>query len=146
MPTEKNIKTPELLYKHFESYKRYCKQNPKKENFWSSRSDKEVSVSREIPLTWNGFEIWLSKNKILVKLQDYKENKDNRYSEYACTIRTIIKEIYEDKYSGAASGIFQHNIIARDLGLTEKTENRNVNIFDDPEYQKKAKKRMKDSE
>lgn len=127
MPSKKNISTPEKLYEHFESYKEYCKKNPKKENYWSSRSDKEVSVSREIPYTWDGFEIWLRKNKILAKLDDYKEDKDGRYSDYADIIRVIGKEIYEDKYSGAVAGIFQHNIIARDLGLRDKTETETTN-------------------
>lgn len=122
MPTEKNIKTPRKLYEYFTRYKSNCKNNPKKENFWSSKSDKQVSVKREIPYTWNGFEIWLNKQKIIVNIDDYKANKDNRYSEYTNIIRAIGKEIYEDKFSGAVSGIFQHNIIARDLGLVDKKD------------------------
>jgi hypothetical protein len=131
MPTEKNIKTPEALYEQFEAYKTLCKSNPKKENFWSSKSDKEVSVSREIPLTWNGFELYLRKEKVLCKLDDYKANKDGRYTEYADIIHVIDIEIYEDKFSGAVAGIFQHNIIARDLGLVEKKENDNKHTFED---------------
>ncbi len=122
MPTEKNINTPEALYEYFESYKEICKDNPKKENFWSSKSDKEVSVSREIPYTWDGFEVWLRKEKIIVRLDDYKSNKDNRYSEYANIIHAIGKEIYEDKFTGAVAGVYQHTIIARDLGLRDKQD------------------------
>ena len=120
MPTEKNIKPPEKLYEYFEQYKTDCKKSPKKENFYSSRADKQVSVDREIPLTWDGFEIWLRKHNIITQLDHYKSNLDNRYPEYIYIIRAIDKEIYEDKFSGAAAGIFQHNIIARDLGLVEK--------------------------
>ncbi len=65
MSTEKNIKTPEKFYEHFEAYRKHCKANPKKENYWSSKLDKEVSVSREVPLTWDGFDIFMRKNKIL---------------------------------------------------------------------------------
>jgi len=120
MPTQKNIKPPEKLYEYFEQYKVDCKNSPKKENFYSSRADKQVSVDREIPLTWDGFEIWLRKKGIIAKLDDYIFNTDNKYSEYSAIIRAIDKEIYEDKFSGAAAGIFQHNIIARDLGLVDK--------------------------
>lgn len=120
MPTEKNIKTPDELYSHFEAYKDFCKSSPKKENFYSSKLDKEVSVSREVPLTWNGLEIYLRRKGIIAKLDDYQSNKDGRYSEYAAIIRTIGIEIYEDKFAGAAAGIFQHNIIARDLGLADQ--------------------------
>lgn len=123
MPTEKNIKTPEELYILFKEYELETKASPKKENFYSSKRDKQVSVTREVPLTWNGFEVWLRKNKILAKLDDYKANKDDRYSKYADIIHAIEQEIYEDKFSGAVVGIYQHNIIARDLGLAEKTEN-----------------------
>ena len=131
MPTKKNIETPEILYRHFKSYKKNCKKNPKKENFWSSKSDKEVSVSREIPYTWDGFEIWLKKKRILVRLDDYKTNKDNRYSKYADIIHAIDKEIYEDKFTGAAAGIYQTNIIARDLGLKDR---RDLTTDDDKLY------------
>ena len=119
MPTDKNIKTPEILYALFEKYKAYCKENPKKENFWSHKAEKEISISREIPYTWDGFEIWLRKNKAIARLDDYKANKQDRYSEYAYIIRVIDKEIYEDKFTGAVANIFNSNIIARDLGLRD---------------------------
>lgn len=122
MPTEKNIKTPELLYQYFEAYKKKCKENPKFENCYSARLNDYKPIPREIPITMNGFEVWLFKNKIVAKLQDYLSNKDDRYSQYACILRTIKAEIYNDKYNGAAAGIFNQNIIARDLGLTDKKE------------------------
>ena len=39
-------------------------------------------------------------------------------------IRAIDREIYNDKYSGAAVGVYHNNIIARDLGLSEKVDNK----------------------
>ncbi len=126
MPTDKNIKSPEKLFEYFEEYKKNCKESPKKETLWSYKSDKEVSISKEIPLTWDGFEIWLRKNKIIVRLQDYKANKDDRYSEYAYIIHAIGQEIYEDKYTGGVAGIFQNNIIARDLGLIDQQKVQNT--------------------
>lgn len=119
MPTKKNIKTPDKLFEHFEHYKTQCKKSPKKENFNSSKADKQVSVNREIPYTWDGFEIYLRTNGILAKLDDYKANKDNRYSEYADIIRAIGQEIRHDKMNGAYAGIYQHNIVARELGLAD---------------------------
>lgn len=126
MPTDKNIESPIKLFDYFEKYKKKCKDSPKKETLWSYKSDKEVSISKEIPLTWDGFEIWLRKNKIIVRLDDYKANKDDRYSEYADIIRAIDQEIYEDKYTGAVAGIFQNNIIARDLGLVDQQKVQNT--------------------
>ena len=119
MPTSKNIESPEKLYSYFENYKKDCKANPKKENIWNHRSESEVSLSREIPYTWNGFEVWLRKHKIITQLDHYRQNLDGRYAEYISILRAIDQEIYEDKFAGASAGIFQHQIIARDLGLTD---------------------------
>lgn len=123
MPTKKNIKTPEILYKHFESYKKDCKLNPKYEYQFVPSMKKEVGVTREVPYTLDGFEIWLRKNEILCKLDDYIANKDNRYSQYADIIHAIRQEIYQDKYNGSVAGVFNANIIARDLGLKDTTVN-----------------------
>jgi len=122
MPTDKNIKTPDELFAHFEKYKKACKANPKKESIWSNKQDKQVSLDREIPLTWDGFEIWLRKNKIISRLDDYKFNKDDRYTEYAYILHAIGREIYEDKLTGAVACVLNGNIIARDLGLKEQSE------------------------
>lgn len=122
MPTDKNIKSPQILYSHFEKYRDVCKSSPKRENIWSVKSNKQVSLEREIPLTWEGFEVYLRRNKVVAKLDDYKANKDGRYSEYADIIHVIGLEIWEDQYSGASAGVFQHNIIARKLGLIDKQE------------------------
>ena len=122
MPTEKNIKTPAALYKLFEEYKEKCKANPKKENIWNSREGKQVSLDREVPYAWVGFEVFLFKKKIITRLEHYKSNEGGRYSKYMDIIHAINQEIVEDKMDGATVGIYQHNIIARDLGLTEKKD------------------------
>ncbi len=122
MPTKKNISTPAQLYKYFQQYVKDCKKNPKQENFYSTKRDKQISITRERPLLWEGFDVWLRKNEILSRLSDYKANKEGRYSEYAYIIHTIEGEIWEDQYTGASVGIYQHNIIARKLGLVDKQD------------------------
>lgn len=47
---------------------------------------------------------------------DYKERE-----EYTETVLLVENIIYEQKFAGAAAGLFNHAIIARDLGLAEKT-------------------------
>ena len=122
MGRRKYIATPELLYHHFKDYEKWCKTNPRKENYWSNRQEKEITVSRERVMTWEGFEVYLNKNKIIVNIDDYKANKDNRYSDYANILRTIGGEIWEDKFSGAVSGIYKENIIARELGIKDRQD------------------------
>jgi hypothetical protein len=122
MPKHKNVETPEAMAELFLEYSKYQKDSPKFENIVHQKTGDIIPVPREVPLTWNGFEIWLSDNGILEKLDDYKANKDSRYSAYADIITRIGKIIYQDKYNGAAAGIFNPNIIARDLGLADKKE------------------------
>lgn len=128
MPTKKNIESPRKLYEYFERYKKHCKANPKKQYVFIPSMKKQMPIDKEVPLTWVGFEVWLNKNKIIAKLDDYEANSKNRYSEYSAIIRTIKKEIREDKLTGAAAGIYQHNIIARDLGLVDKSESKVTKI------------------
>ena len=60
-------------------------------------------------------------------MDDYKANTNNAYTEFSYIIHTIDMEIKDDKMSGAIAGIYQHNIIARDLGLIDKSES-NVKV------------------
>lgn len=122
MPTQKNIKTPEKLYEYFEQYRQHTKDNPRKQPFWNHKQKKVMYLPKEVPLTWRGFEIWLRRQGIIAKLDDYAANKQGRYTEYAGIIRAIKDEIYDDKYTGAVCGLFKENIIARDLGLMERTD------------------------
>ena len=122
MPTEKNIKSPEYLYELFQQYKDSVKENPFLKHVFVGKDGLSTSQKLEKPLTWYGFDIFLFKAKIINKLADYKANKGDRYSEYANIIRVIGWEIYDDKYSGAAVGVYSNNIIARDLGLKDSKD------------------------
>lgn len=118
----KKIESPEKLYEYFQQYERHRKDNPKLENVYNVKLDLQASIQREIPLTWDSFEIWLRKNGIITRLDHYKDNKDGVYDEFLYIIRAIDQEIKDDKMSGAFAGIYQHNIIARDLGLIDKSD------------------------
>lgn len=48
---------------------------------------------------------------------DYKKK-----SEYSEVTQAVEQVMYEQKFTGAAAGMLNSNIIARDLGLAEKTE------------------------
>ena len=127
MKKDKYIKSPELLRQYFEDYRAWAKSNPIQENHYSHKHSTQVSIDKERPLTWKGFQIYLRKKNIISKLQDYDQNTNGSYTEYQDVISEIKDEIYDDKYTGAAVGIYQHNIVARDLGLVDKKEVDNVN-------------------
>jgi hypothetical protein len=122
MGRKKNIETPERLYELFEDYVKWCKSNPRIENILVHKSAEVIPVEREQPLTWKGFEMYLFDHGIVYDLSAYEINREGNYTEYSPIIRTIKNKIYNDKFSGASVGIYQHNIIARDLGLVDKKE------------------------
>lgn len=75
------------------------------------------------PLTWEAFDAWLFEVKGIIKGTDqYRGNQDVRYTDYMDVVRAIHKIMYTQKFSGAAVGAYQHNIIARELGLVDKKE------------------------
>lgn len=122
MPKPKLIETPEKLMELFQSYRDWCKANPRYENMPDYKNASSFKVERERPLTWDGFENWLRENDVIAKLDNYKANVDEAYTEYRDIIRDIDRIIWADKFEGATVGIYNHNIIARDLGLADKKE------------------------
>lgn len=122
----KNIKDPEELLEHFQSYVTEVDENPfiRLEVLkGGAAAGKTVEVPTIRPYTWTGFSTYLFTNGILAKLDDYKSNKENRYTAFAGILAYIGEAMYSQKFEGATVGAFNANIIARDLGLAEKTVN-----------------------
>jgi hypothetical protein len=59
---------------------------------------------------------------VIEDLGDYAKNKDERYNEYAPIITRIRKNCFVHNFRGASVGLFNANIIAKKLGLSEKVE------------------------
>ena len=73
-----------------------------------------------IPYTWEGLYVFIS----ITTLDNYKADE-----EFLGIISHIGNIIRNQKFVGAAAGLFNSNIIARDLGLSDKREdNGNLNI------------------
>lgn len=80
-----------------------------------------VEIETMRPYTWAGLEDYLRERSVIVRLDDYKDNKEGRYTEFADVVRAIAQTMYAQKFEGAAVGAFNSNIIARDLGLTDRS-------------------------
>lgn len=74
-----------------------------------------VVVPTERPYTIQGFCVFAE----ISSQTFYNYEKDEAYLEIVSRIRDVI---YTQKFEGAAVGAFNANIIARDLGLTDKKE------------------------
>lgn len=81
-----------------------------------------VSVPIDRPFTWQGLENHLRINGLMAKLDDYRANKNNNYEAFSDILTCISNIIVEQKYTGALVGTYNPNLIARDLGMTEKSE------------------------
>ena len=116
------FKTPAELWEKAQGYFQECDENPLKAVKRKSRkyktkeysgfSDEEIETLK-IPYTWEGLYVYLG----VCDLEYYRKDRD--FSKVLTHIRNIM---YNQKFSGAAAGIFNHSIIARDLGLKEHTE------------------------
>lgn len=129
---KKLFSDPKILWKEACKYFEWCDNNPLNvvEQTRGSRRKVEATTKGkklpedtgliEIPLmrayTWDGLELYLG----ITSLRHYKTDKD--YKDFLQVITHIEKIIYTQKFTGAAAGLLNANIIARDLGLSDKQE------------------------
>ena len=125
----KIFKDPAEIWDWYEKYKQDILENPIIVKKWVGKDAKEVEEKHYKPPTWKGFEAFLFRSKVCSDLDQYRHNLNGAYSEFSAIIRAIGSEMFDRKYSGAAVGIYQHNIIARELGLADATE---VTTFERP--------------
>ena len=122
MAKHKYIETPEELFSLFEKYVKHESECPMYKTEYVGKDGRLERTPLETPITFDGFECYLADNNIINDLGDYVSNKDNRYSEYATIITRIQKNCFVHNFKGAAVGLFNANIIAKKLGLTDKSE------------------------
>jgi hypothetical protein len=106
--------TPETLLAGANEYFEYAISNPIRQQNWVGKDG--VEVFREIPraFTFAALELFLG----IYSLRDYKKDPD-----FSQVVTHIEKIIYSQKFEHASAGIFNANIIARDLGLSDKVAN-----------------------
>lgn len=130
--------TPELLWEAACEYFEWCEDNPlyEVEQARSSHkpvTDKEgnttfppatVQLPKMRPFTIQGLCLFLDVNAVWFKqFEDSLRDKADEISKDFSSICTRIREIiYTQKFTGAASGFLNPQIIARDLGLADKSE------------------------
>lgn len=141
---DKLFTTPELLWEAACEYFQWCDDNPHIESVVQKRKisrDEEIIELVQNPkkraYTIQGICLYLNCNtKYLYDFEDgLKASPNKDFSEIITCIR---ETIFEQKFSGAASGFFNANIIARDLGLSDKSEQKVIQeqpLFGDDEKQ-----------
>ena len=124
MAKHKYIETPERLWELFTEYVAHEKNNPMYKTEYVGKEGEKVQTPLQVPITFEGFECWLADNDIITDLGHYAANTDNSYEPYRTIITRIRKNCFTQNFKGASVGLFNANIIAKKLGLVEKTENK----------------------
>lgn len=81
-----------------------------------------IEIPRRRPYSLTGFEMYVEAYGIRARLSDFFTNRDSKYPGFEAVCNRIRSIITQDKYDGAAVGIYNANLVIRDLGLTEKVE------------------------
>lgn len=133
---EKLFKSPELLWQAATQYFNWCDGHP-----WytvegiksGDMAGKLMKIPTAIPYTITGFLLYAHANEAY-----WRQFKQAGHEDFSTVIEEIESIIYTQKYTGAAVGAFNANIIARDLGLKETidhtTKGEKINGFDLSKY------------
>lgn len=107
--------SPETLWKQAKEYFQECDENPllRTEVTTTDKGVFDKVYSHKIPYTWEGLYVFLG----IENLDRYKKKED-----FVGILSHIGNIIRNQKYVGAATGIFNANIIARDLGLRDHSD------------------------
>ena len=121
----KKLKSPKILMDAAKEYFEWCHANPVIKNEMIKSGEHAgsiVAVPVLRPYTWMGLEMWLYDKKIIAKLDDYRANKNDNYSDFSDTLMHITNIIRDQQLTGGLADIFNSNLISRVLGLSEKSE------------------------
>lgn len=130
---DKLFASPALMLEAAQEYFKWCDDNPFEEEDFRGKDAERVVLHKMRPYTIQGLTNFLCVN--LDYFNDFNNSlrgKNTKEAEdFSRVIAYIKQNIYNQKFSGAASGFFNANIIARDLGLSDKQTVVNTDIKGD---------------
>ena len=123
------FESPELLWESACEYFDSVEENP----FISEETTSKIShvehkeIRHKRPFTLHALCLYLDCSRNYFNM--FKQTCDTDLKKDFLAVITRIEDvIYSQKFEGASAGLFNSNIIARDLGLAEKTINENTNV------------------
>lgn len=122
MGKNKYIETPEKMWELFTAYKEEVKENPIKKHVFVGKDGNSDNERRERPLTFEGFQNYLDDTGLIGVVEQYFENRDDRYKDYVGICSRIKRKIRQDQIEGGMAGIYNPSITQRLNNLTEKSE------------------------
>jgi len=129
---DKLFETSDILWEAACEYFKWCDDNPLKEErvFHHQGKITRTEVSKMMAYTLTGLCLYLDCGEAYFRQFKgaIKDKKDELNKDFSTIIKRIERTIYQQKFTGAAADLLNPNIIARDLGLTDKTDNINKNL------------------
>lgn len=121
---DKLFESPELLWEAACEYFQWCEDNPLKELDFRGKDATEVVLPKMRAFTMQGLCLFLDCNTVYFNQFEsaLKEKNDDVSKDFSKVVTRIRETIYNQKFTGAAAGFLNANIIARDLGLSDKTD------------------------
>lgn len=122
---DKLFTTPQLLWEAACEYFQWCEDNPiVAEDNKGTKNVNKVEFNR--PFTLKGFCLFCDATEHWY--YEFKKALKEKDKDFLYICRKIEDIIYNQKFEGAAIGIYNANIIARDLGLSENV-NQNLSLL-----------------
>lgn len=116
---DKIFKTADQLWEAACEYFDHVDQNPFLIEKKTTNSKEETTQEeyRKKPYTLMGLCLYCGANS-----EYWREFRRTASKDFSSVIKQIEEIIYTQKFAGASAGLFNANIIARDLGLSDKSE------------------------
>lgn len=111
---------PELLWEAACEYFEWCEENPLIEVDFKGKDAEEVRLPKMRAFTLEGLCLYLDCNTAYFRNFLNQERADSQ--DFSSVITKIQETIKNQKYIGAAAGFLNATIVARDLGLSDKIE------------------------
>lgn len=116
---DKLFANPELLWEAALEYFQWCDDNPILSHDFIGKEGRSDYREKQRPYTIAGFCVYIDASR-----EWWNRFKDSATPDFLQVLTRIEEIMYQNKFEGATVGIFNANIIARDLGLSEKTESK----------------------
>lgn len=106
---------PQKFWESCCEYFQYCDENPLKSYEWNGKDPVKCDLEYMRAYTWQGLALFLD-----CAVNTIKSLKDK--DDFLIIYSRVEQTIFNQKFTGAAAGLLKENIIARELGLVEKSE------------------------
>jgi hypothetical protein len=123
--------SPDKMMEAAEEYFEWCEANPLIEIDFKGKDATKVSIPKARPFTMEGLCCYLGCSASYFRTFKYTLKKGeyvgdggelHTYEDFLTVLTRIEEIIFNQQYTGAVAGFFNPNIVARRLGITEKTE------------------------